>query len=115
MKAFMKVVATLLLVIGTLACSSAPSESEAKKFLDEQGLKSGQYRVVALKKTNAKISKDLYSLEYEANLECMVAEPSYGAFRDHRAFGDFSLMNCDKVGRRIAVHGTINFEITENG
>jgi hypothetical protein len=111
----MKAVIALILVLGTLPCSSGPSESEAKKFLADQGNKRGQYRVVGFEKTNATSSKERYAMEYKASLECLVADSSPSAIRSHGAFGDFGLMHCYEVGKRIDVNGTIYFDLTENG
>ena len=99
----------LLLVVLFLfaACSSAPSASEGKKFLDDTGAKLNLFRVKSFTKTNGISDERTYTMEYEAELECLDT-------RNILHPGVFNI-DCQTKGQIVKIQGRIVFEKTENG
>ena len=88
------------------ACSSAPSESEGKKFFEDKAAENKLYRVQSFKKTNGISDERSYKMEYEVDLECLdtgilVVNPG--------------VIVCQNKGQRAKRTGTLVFEKTENG
>jgi hypothetical protein len=86
---------------------SAPSESEGKKFLDDLSAPLHCYRVKSFTKTNAKSDEHNYTMEYEAELECLQTIDFFG-------YGNPLGIRCQK-GQIVKKKGEIPFEKTENG
>lgn len=94
------------------ACSSAPSapsESEGKRVLDEKGAQLNLFRVKTFKKTNAIGDERTYTMEYEAQLECLQSDTG------PMAYPGFFSINCQTKGQVINTKGELVFEKTESG
>lgn len=105
-----------LLSCSLCACSSSyPSESDGRQALE--GRSGGLYRITSFRKTNGQRSETSgvkrYSLEYEADAECLKVNwnSPYPPLTDAFAGGP----QCTAVGQIHKMKGTISFEQTENG
>jgi hypothetical protein len=106
----LKVVSCIAAIL-LLACSSGlPSESDGKRFLENQGKKT--YKVKTFTKTNGVGTTNSYSLEYEAQVECIEVNvnPPYPTLLQN----EFDVA-CEKVGELKKLTGKIQFNKTEKG
>lgn len=107
-------VASCLLVVLLFACSSGfPSESTGRQVLENHyGKYPGAYKVKSFTKTNGvEIPPNAYSLEFEAEIECLrdlKLEPGDILIRDEYGLA------CVKAGIQ-KLQGKIKFEKTEKG
>ena len=86
------------------ACSSAPSETEGKKFFEDKAARiEGLYKVQSFKKTNGISGQDNYRMDYEVDLECLDTGFQAG------------VISCKQIGQIVKRKGTLLFEKTENG
>ena len=102
----------LLLVVLFLfvACSSAPSESEGKKALDDRGAKANLFRVKSFTKTNGISDEHTYTMMYKAELECLRSGSILFSGMEN-----FNAITCQNKGQTDEVEGRLVFEKTENG
>ena len=104
-------VVSCIAAIFLFACSSGmPSESDGKRFLENHGKKT--YKVKSFTKTNGVGTTDSYSLEYEAQVECLEVNvhPPYPTILQN----EFDVA-CEKVGDVKKLAGKIQFNKTERG
>lgn len=97
--------ATVLVALAglALACgSSYPSESEARKVLEAQTAEHSLFKVRSFTKTNGMGDDKRYTLEYDAELECV------------QQASTLVLRLCE-AGQISKTSGKIEFEKTENG
>jgi hypothetical protein len=99
------VVTVLMAVAGlALACgSSYPSESEARKVLEAQIAKDSIFKIRSFTKTNGMGDDKHYTVEFEAELECLKQSDTL-----------LRLKLCE-AGQVVKTSGEIKFEKTENG
>lgn len=64
-------IAVFLGIFLTSGCSSTPSESEGRKFFEAKGAETNVFKVRTFTKTNGLGDEKKYSLEYEAEFECL--------------------------------------------
>ena len=90
------------------ACSSTPSESEGRKFLEDKGAEKKLYTVKSFTKTNGINDERTYTMEYEAEVECLqpgalvISASSY-------------MIPCEKKGQSVKLKSKLFFEKTDNG
>lgn len=106
----------------SLACGgSYPSESAGRKFLENIGTEletisssgriKGVFRVMNFTKTNGVSQGDSYTLEYEAELECLKVTREPGDMFLQTKYS----VSCEQIGEVVKQSGKIEFQRTENG
>jgi len=107
---FMSFLVTLFLFAG---CSSTPSESEGRKFLEDKGAENKVYTVKSFTKTNGIEDERTYKMEYQADLECL--QPGAMIISSGLTSATNVGIACERKGQIWDVKGKLVFEKTENG
>ena len=97
---------SIVLLFFFAACSSSPSESEGRKFMEDKGAETKVYKVKSFTKTNGVEGNRIYKMEYKTELECL--RPGAVDIPD-------TIIECQTAGQVGKVEGTLVFEKTENG
>jgi hypothetical protein len=100
----------VVLLFAVAACSSTPSESAGRKFIEDKGAEKNLYRVKSFTKTNGVGDEHAYTMEYKAELECV--QPGAVVIDSG---GESGLIHCEKPGQVGNVQSKLVFERTENG
>ncbi|HEV7683703.1 MAG TPA: hypothetical protein VGO68_16365 [Pyrinomonadaceae bacterium] len=113
MKAFL--LALLLFSLLLTSCSpSAPTETDATKYLNDRGSKSGNlYQVKRLRKTNGKGDDKSYIMDIEVELECLRTKEGPYPPDPHDSY-EIYVDGCTK-GETIKQAGKLGFVNTEKG
>lgn len=90
------------------ACSSTPSESEGRKFIEDKGAEKKLYTVKSFTKTNGVNDERTYTMEYEAEIECLQS----GALVINSSS---YMIVCENKGQIGKLRSKLVFEKTENG
>ena len=102
----MKRFSVVVVFLFAVACSSSPSESQGRKFMEDKGAENKMYRVKSFTKTNGVEGDRTYKMEYKAELECL--RPGLVDIPD-------MIIKCQTTGQAGNVEGTLVFEKTESG
>lgn len=100
----------LLLCVTLLftGCSSVPSDSDGRKYLEARGDELKVYKVQSFTKTNGLGDETGYTLEYEAQLECLRSTVDILWDAGPR-------VDCGSAGQIVKKKGALVFQKTENG
>jgi hypothetical protein len=104
-----------LAALSLVACSNSPPDSMVERALQLKGSKTGEYRVVELKRTNGhEPQPGYYTVEFEAVVECL--EMSHkGAENNPFYVHYFEYCDTKDTGSRKSARGSISFQSTERG
>lgn len=94
-------VLSLLVLFLFVACSSSPSESEGRKFLEEKGAEKKLYKIRSFTKTNGVDGDRTYRMEFKMEIECL--QPGAVAIGD--SGGGVLLIKCPSTGQVGNVEG----------
>jgi hypothetical protein len=95
----------------TSGCSSVPVESEGRKFFEDKGAEKQVFKVRTFTKTNGIGDEKQYTLEYEAEFECLKPSTEPGT----TGVVQPPFPDCDKANQIIKQKGTLIFVKTEQG
>ena len=90
------------------ACSSTPSESEGRKFIDDWDQRIDLYTVKSFTKINGMGDEKTYTME--AEIECLKSN-----YRPNTVVAGAFYVVCQQKGQIVKGSGKIQFEKTENG
>lgn len=99
-----------------IACSQGtPTEADAIKYLNDQGVKDNNlYKVKSLKKTNGKGNKESYIMDFDVELECLrTKEENFLEFNPDQDY-KIRVYSCEK-GEVVKRSGKLGFVKSEQG
>lgn len=92
------------------ACTSTPSDSDGRKFIDDWDQGVDLYTVKSFTKTNGMGDEKTYTMEYQAEIECLKVN-----YTPNTVVASGFFNECRQKGQVVKAMGKIQFEKTENG
>jgi hypothetical protein len=96
----------------TFGCSSSiPSESDGRQYFETKGAEKNIFKVTSFKKTNGQGDDKKYTIDYEAEFQCLKPSTEPGTI----GVAQHPFPDCDSAGLVVKQKGTLTFVKTEQG